>query len=209
MALDTSLYQPGIFDYFKNGCDDAAGEAVSASEFFRGVIGSAYYEIADHFDCSVLLSATRVEEARVHWARDLPRIDIEGSKTPDHFKNAGFLAYWLRRRVVVEIASRVGKGGTDKQTHFIGFANEICAFVVGFRLSLYFHYRRRIESGPDASKFLVNIELQDDLRHDVVTLLRHKEVSPHALYLIFAALFTDIEKPRGSLNVVRLARKAG
>ena len=128
-----SLYQPDIFEYLQRGRSLPGGKKYSPDEFFRSAIGEACKDIAASFECTVNFSAARMEDSRVYWARDIPRIDIAGSKIANHFKQAAFLTYWLRRRIVIEKAFGSGPVGLKEQQYFREFSNEICALIVGYR----------------------------------------------------------------------------
>ena len=141
MTLDYSLFQPDIFSFFQEGYPVALGERLAPDIYFARAIATACKDIAERFDCSLTLSENRLEETRLHWARDLQRIDIANSKIPDHFKTTGFLAYWLRRRIVVQYVICKETAIPVEQTYFLNFANEVCAFTIAFQLSLYFQYR--------------------------------------------------------------------
>ena len=118
MSVNYSLYQPDIFDYFREGYVTTDGVSVSADDYFRGVIAKACGEIAETFDCIVSLSAVRLKEARILWERDVGRIEIDDSKIPNHFKQCGFLVYWLRRRIIVQLVQRKGVVRSTEQDRF-------------------------------------------------------------------------------------------
>ena len=205
MTVDYSLYQPDIFDYFRAGYRTAEGTEVTADSFFRGCIALACRDIAQAFDCTISLSVVRLQEARVHWVRDVGRIEIDGGGTPNHFKQCGFLAYWLRRRIVVQQVARAGAVRSSDQDRFVKFSNEICVFLIAFRIAAYFQFQPWFDAADDASVKLAGVGLDRDFIEDMMTLLKHKNVSPHSLYLVLAALFVDIRHPR-SKNVVKLVR---
>src|SRR5947209_2960256 len=99
MSADFRFYQPHILAYLKEG-QTIDGEVIPASEWFCQAVTKAYCTIAEGFGCEVFTSERRLNEAHALWVDDLVRMRIDGESQPDHFKHAGALAYWLRRRVV-------------------------------------------------------------------------------------------------------------
>jgi hypothetical protein len=195
-GVNFSLYQPDIFSYLKDG-QRTDGIEISGEEWFRTAIAFAYEQIADSYGCKVHLSAARTDEARLFWMRDVGRIDLDGDTTPDHFKQAGFLAYWLRRRVSLNHVIRQEFGSVERtlQTRFVMSGNELCAFIVGFRICVFFVYGRLAEEVESLEQFIDSVILDDALVFDVAALMKNKNVSPHALYALYRALFHDLKRP--------------
>ena len=72
-------------------------------------------------------------------------------------------------------------------------ANEICAFLIGFRLCQYFDFEPLIEETGEIVARIRKVNLEAHLLQDAATLLRHKNLSPHALYLIYRSLFYRLD----------------
>lgn len=191
-----SLYQPDIFEQLSLGGDDAEGMPIPAKTWYHTALTAACAAVARTYDCTVAISTTRLEESRVHWMHDIGRIPLAGGgQNPDHFKLAGYLCFWLRRRVVIEEPARMeGTRLSNRQTRFVRFSNELCAFLIGLKICLYFENREIIGSDENGGVTFDKVHLPDDLERDLCELLRSNNVSPHALYLIYKALLTDIGK---------------
>ena len=205
-----TIYRPDVFEWFRGGEQNATG-AVSSDVFFGTCVATQYGLFARGFGCRVKLSATRVEDARRLWLRDVNRIELERrieplggplgvadeDGIPDHFKQVGFLVYWLRRRCVVDLVERDrpsrGDAPHTPQDRFLLSANEICAFLLGFRICQYFECEPLLTDVNDIAALIRKTNLERHLIYDVATLLRHKNLSPHALYLIYRALFYRLE----------------
>jgi hypothetical protein len=189
-----NLYQPHVFDYLKYGQRISPGNEVPAKTWFREVISDAFNQIAGGYGCEVNLSGRRLDEARELWIADVERAKIENSIDADHFKQAGFLSYWLRRRVVVAINHEIeGADAGTLQRDFLKYGNEICSFLTCFRLALFFEIERL--HGTVRLEQLNGIHLAPALVKDVAVLLHHKNVSPHAMYLVYRALFYPLRMP--------------
>ena len=190
-----TIYRPDVYDCFRSGSMSGPIET-SPQQWFATCIAQEYSDIAGRHGCSIEFSATRLEEARLLWVRDTGRIDIDSDTTPDHFKQAGFLVYWLRRRGVVNFARRVKPiAGIEEQDHFLLSPNEIASFLVGFRLSLFFASKHLIDERDHIGHDLQGLTFDSSLKFDIATLLKHKNVSPHSLYLILRTLFYQLPRP--------------
>ena len=211
MAADgdfVTIYRPDAFDCFRLAPAARRGDAEAARQWFASCMAYQYDDIAKRHSCEVNLSPTRLEEARLLWMRDTQRIAIEGDTTPNHFKQAGFLVYWLRRRMVVAACRRgLVDEPTGEQDKFVLSANETCAFLIGLRISLYFDLKDKIDSSDHIGHELQEFSLESALKFDVATLLKHKNVSPHSLYLIYRTLLYDLRKPRHIAPILTLAKR--
>ena len=69
---------------------------------------------------------------------------------------------------------------------FLKFANEILAFLVGFRLCLFFE--AAAQSDQARLRQLQQYKLRPEYLRDTGLLMNHKNGSPHALYMIYRSL---------------------
>ena len=187
---------------------------LAALDRFKSTI-KAYYKHTFHRHGFVAAIAdARLIEAHERWVRDLYRVsDIELKGAPlDHFKQSGHLAYWLRRcspvtqLIVDDEFSPAQRLPERAQNLILRYSNEITAFDVGFRICRYFEAKR-----ADTPSHLV-MALSDVGRQQLVeadrkreinsrqtltyeymetmgSFLKTKNVSPHAMYLIYKSLF--------------------
>ncbi len=65
---------------------------------------------------------------------------------------------------------------------------------------------RPIDGTYHISHAMQELDLAGSRKFDIATLLKHKNVSPHALYLIYRTLFYDLTKPRRTAPVLSLVR---
>lgn len=216
-----SLYQPDMFDWFKDGRTLPATITVGNKEYLEDsrvdgrewltlTCNFVFAEIAENYGCDVTLSAARLEQAHRIWMDDVHRIRIdeeaeETGATPDHFKQAAHLAYWLRRRVVTNsIRPDPERGGVELQNTFVKYGNEICSFRMGFSLCLGFETRHLHEQ--HRQQLLSEAYLDHNFVVETAKLLHYKNVSPQSLYLIYKSLFYDLGlNIPDSTNVVPLA----
>jgi hypothetical protein len=199
-----SLYDPEFFDKLEHGAE-LDGVWHEGGTVFRTIVANAYQQISSNFDAKVSLSYDRVGEAHTYWLRDIKRVYDDPKAVPDHFKRAGFLAYWLRRRQVVHHigASAVDSADTADVDKFLINHNEFCAFTLGLRICHYFSLADRLRVEPDISDYLNSQNLDFDFLIDVSTLMKNKNVSPHSLYLIYRAIFLKLEAaPKPKLSTV-------
>lgn len=163
--------------------------------------------VARSYGCHVKVSELRTGEAFDYWVEDSNRTLSHGmppgTGTLDHFKEAAFLAFWLRRRLPINeitklqsLGERAAGLGTQEQKMFLRYGNEISAFTIGYKLCLH-HHLSVIETdgtvpslrAPAALSSYVQANLNKTLLSDIVTMMKHKNVSPHGLYLLMRSLF--------------------
>lgn len=139
----------------------------------------------------------RVLEAHGAWKADLARISEHEKNLGDgldHFKHAGHLTYWVRRQAPVyeatddrlNLGDAEGYGVTphEKALRELLFAylNEYLAFDLGFQFCRIHDLNR---PGSRAASLI----LTPDYIRTMCHFLKYKNVSPHALFLIYKSLF--------------------
>lgn len=145
-----------------------------------------------------LLSPLRVEEAHGAWQNDLHRV---GGNEPnlggglDHFKQCGHLAFWVRRMSpVIDVSDLtydrepqtppLTKDEVDLRNLLFGYHNEFIAFEFGYQFCLFYELEK-----PGGSRRAKTISLSDEYYKTTCHFLKYKNVSPHALFLIYKSLF--------------------
>lgn len=200
------LGQPHIFDRLRYGGGDATHPDTeeNCQLWFFTIIAGAYRDIVKQtwgID-TLLLSPERLEEVRIQWLHDIGRIDIDGSREPDEFKLTGFLAYWLRRRCVITNAIRseaslkaaADIGFVKHQTQFLMRCNEITAFMIGHCICVY--WNSDLSSDESAIQDLSDFDIDREFLFDIGTLMKQKNLSPHALYIIYRGIINSRMPPR-------------
>ena len=181
------LIQKGVLDAIQN-CD----------EFVRSFCSYAEGAL---FSCRLLpvMSKPRLIEAHGAWMNDLSRV---GTHEPnlddglDHFKRCGHLAFWLRRMApIVEaidttnnLADAAGYALSADEIEFrdllLGYCNEYIAFDYSFQICKYYELGK-VPPSARAAVVAPSREYYQTMCH----FLKYKNVSPHAMHLIFKSLF--------------------
>lgn len=193
-----SLYQENIFRLLREG----KGAEIEKEEFFYSAIKRHANIIARNCNAEVTINPTRAREAQSLWEKDLKALindkKLESSQVPCEFKHAAFLCYWLRRRVVVENSKPLdpGKGVINKD--FKDYRNEYIALHIALDLALFHFYFPSAHEKRNAESVLGKQEFPQELIHEALVLLHHKNVSPHSIYLFFKALVTNLPPPKNN-----------
>ncbi|WP_298362532.1 hypothetical protein [uncultured Litoreibacter sp.] len=192
-----SLYQDGIFRRLAEGSG-----GLDREEFFLEVIDQAAKAVASKCGFEIELHPTRIQEAQDLWIEDIQSLTLDkkiGGETVRacEYKQSSFLTYWLRRRLVVYSVSPKNPGDRDFDTLFKEYPSEYVALSIGLKLAAFHRFASAPNFHGDA---LAEISDKGDdmlfsLMHDALVLLHHKNVSPHALYLVFKALYTRMPPP--------------
>lgn len=178
-------------------------------QWFIDCIASNYNSIALSWNCSVLMSVRRLGEAYDFWREDHTRTLSEGIQTSvslDHFKHASFIAFWLRRMLPINqtlIHSKYqsipdDRNATDNQKFFFRYGNELCALLIGFMICLFYEAsyiaanQEVLQLVPNRLDCIRQYRLPPEIISDFVMIMKHKNMSPHALYLLYKSLFTVI-----------------
>ena len=164
---------------------------------FISDIHGHYTQEAEKSYLRVNVAEDRLRDAYTLWQSDLGRAsgrEYRGGEL-DQYKIAGYLCFWLRRMSPIVAMSENPQMGQldagnellqelfDDQKFLYKYANEYLAFEIGFRLCTNAELWR--VDNP-IRRFVVP---KQSFLHDVANTLKTKPVSPHALYLIYYALF--------------------
>ncbi|MEQ1707498.1 MAG: hypothetical protein ABL864_04120 [Terricaulis sp.] len=179
-------------------------ELLEEGEAFANTITNEYFDVCCSWGFVPLVSEWRLLEARNFWLEDTGRMlrenMPEGTTALDHFKHAAFITFWLRRLVPINELMKVDGAGplTPDALQFVRYANEMCALHVGFQICLGFELARKIDLSPNINVIHAteDLAMASELVRDTVVYLKHKNVSPHALYLQFRSLFSTLHADR-------------
>lgn len=170
--------------------------------------------IANRLGLEVEVSQRRLIEAYDFWREDVARTLHEGIGKEtiqlDHFKNAAFIAFWLRRMIPINATRLVhpkyanpSTAARARRQFFLRYGNEICALLVGYQICLNYEcakiYPARDSVHPlygDRLTYLRMTKLPEALLSDFVMILKHKNMSPHSLYLLYKSLFAQLVQAR-------------
>lgn len=145
------------------------------------------------------LSLRRLNDAHCAWLGDLTRVDDHEKALDglDHLKQCGHLAYWLRRSApVIDYIDMTTSGAiaedgdlyadeAEVREFLDSYGNEYLAFDFGLQICSYYEMHRTDGHARAAAPALTRAYLKD-----VCHLLKFKNVSPHALYMVYKSLFT-------------------
>lgn len=140
----------------------------------------------------------RVVEAHGAWQADVARVGQHEPRLSDgldHFKQCGFLAFWLRRMSpmvdAVDLTENVGDAAgyalsaEEKEFREIlfGYGNEYLAFDFGFQICRFYEI-----SKDGGSKRAEELVLPPDYYQSLCHFMKYKNISPHAMYTIYRSL---------------------
>ena len=183
--MSAGLLQEDIIRSLKNGTPDGK----TRWEFFYEVISDEIDQIASHFGCQAELSEIKLLEAQSYWLHDLEGLRVSESEEPDHFKHAGWLCHWLRKKSVI---SRLTIFQEERLTDvFADHFNEYTAFAIGLKMVIFYECCERGISDAAIVRSARSVAVPNLIR-DVAVYLSHKNVSPHAIYLIYKSLMLPI-----------------
>lgn len=193
---DFSIYQDGIFKKLRYGHG-----LVEKDEFFYWAIKEQVSQLAARCNMRAKVSPTRIAEVQDLWEKDMIGLidgkKIEDSVYPCEFKHAAFLCFWLRRRLIIETIEPIDPTLGIVDRDFNSYKNEYVAFYISLHLVLFHHYRFSEDStAEDIKASLHGYRFPNDLAREILVMLHHKNVSPHALYLLFKALVTTLPPPK-------------
>ena len=158
---------------------------------FREFINQEYVYEAGRCGLSPTLSRMAAHDAHQCYLHDIKRLDEKMDTSPDHFKHAGFLAYWLRRHNPIrgwdgERDDDVLTPAQHKERQFLrDYRHVYLAFWLGYKICLF--YEREIAPAgrtlpaPDTS-----------YTQSICYLMKYKSISPHAMVFIYRSLFFGV-----------------
>lgn len=182
-----------IFAEMKQYSSDPGGTPVLINGGFSGVVTKHMAYLSDGLGVRVELCPLRLKSAHNLWLKDLKRVSENdmGNGNLDHFKHAGYLAFWIRRASPLiridfeeEAFEKLSEGDQYYVDFLTQFGNEHLAFTLGYEICLFFEcYKISAPKDPKAFGF------DSPFAHDINSTLKRKNMSPHALNLIYRALF--------------------
>lgn len=172
-------------------------------EFERCVIGH-YRESLRYFGYDAeAISRPQLKFAHKFWVQDLERLrnfSLSDSETISHYKKTAFLIYWLRRcDPIVEIYALEPE--EDKNDYEKEWSEKVVkiypgiysSFKLGFDICrIYMADNADNKDEYYANDFSVGIGYVRDICH----LMKSKELSPHAMYMILLSLFENVLKSK-------------
>ncbi len=200
-AADYDLFQAEILEKLKKDVD-----------FFLTCISTNYYLIGKRFRCDVSVSEHRLREAWLFWVSDLERLlesDVDKeTKELDEFKQCAFLTFWLRRHQPIkniriqEIGSVKYKSSYEfLQKWYSRYGNDFGAIEIGSTICLNYYASsivHEVSNGvaedrvvllSSRKEYIKSFRKRKDFWVDFTTVSKHKNFSPHAITLIYEALF--------------------
>ena len=191
--VDHFLYRSDIFDDLID------------FEKFKFIVTVNAMDIAADFGCDITLVHRKLRNMHDAFIGDRKRAIDHGSKGAmnelDHLKEAAFFCFWFRRTgpigevsFVAEaspIAPETGTVFTPDKKLFTLYADELCGFLIAFRIIMYFE-KNVHGNGESLAKLRAqstdeHLAVFDNLS-EICAMLKNKNMSPHAIYLMFKFL---------------------
>lgn len=171
----------------------------SPEEFIKFFEDYAFYFALNNARLVPIFSRPRLMDVRHFWTEDLRRLQFSlgNDVIPDHYKQAAHLAYWIRRQgPILEYKDLDNRNdwpnsltASERKVRdlLICYSSEYPAFDLGYRIC-WFYEVGRLENGPGNPRVKA-FYLDEDYIGAMCCFLKEKNVSPHALYLIYKSLF--------------------
>lgn len=170
---------------------------------FAGLVASHFGDVLGNYLLGASVDQARLQEAFHYWISDLNRVgdrEYDGDHAnPDHFKHAAHLAYWLRRSKPVidvfqteEFPSGADLSAADaysaEHAFLRKYSNEYLAFDLGYHLALFYEV-----NAVNSTKRVGSYIIRDwEYFETVCYVLNSKNVSPHALNVVYRTVFASI-----------------
>ncbi|MER8882428.1 hypothetical protein [Mesorhizobium sp. M0590] len=153
---------------------------------FKEVVQGIYNDSAQRVGITLQFDPNRQEWAHTFWKEDIARLEPQVKGPADHLKRAAFLAFWLRREPPVAIWDDCNADPENYDVEYImQYGREWCAFRTGYEIALFFECNLAAGGPFERNRY----SLSPKYPQEVCTMLKRKNVSPHAMYLIFLSLF--------------------
>lgn len=197
--VNYSLFRSDIFD-----------DIIDFNQFFE-IFSYNAIEIGDGFGLHPHISKSSLSRMHRLYLEDLKRVlkhgIARGSDELDHFKQAALLCFWFRRTSPIHRLkpnlNPIEKAAleSDPQGNLLlgtlnyrDYPNEITAFLIGARICMYF------EDSVIGNEINIDMVIQEDIGiYDIIAdnmreigaILQSKNISFHALYIMYKFLFVD------------------
>lgn len=149
------------------------------------------------------ISEFQSHQAQERWVTDIENIKHKenGGRELDHFKLAAHLAFWLKRFSPIASFQKnadlaiAGVKLRDNGDYIYSYGNTQAAFLIGFDICAYWEAvdeKCSERYGENLTPFSFSIKHHPDFLQNMSYVLADKSSSPHALYLIYKALFANV-----------------
>jgi len=165
-------------------------ERLDDRKWFIECMAFNFYSIGAEWGAFTETSARRLGETYDFWKVDARRtLDSgikKGTKQLDHFKQASFIAFWLRRQIPINRTLRILPDGTVAvKLHLLSKHTSVVEPIANDERPYATHTTSTLE-------YIRGCSLKRDCVRDFAMVLKHKNMSPHALYLLYKSLFTNL-----------------
>jgi hypothetical protein len=185
-------------------------DAIKGREEFLSIFTEYTIEVLDKAAFYPKLLKHRIYEAHGAWISDLKRVGEHEKNLKeglDHFKQCGHLAFWLRRTTpigelmdlaFVDPEIPLSREAQELRSLLKGYHNEYLAFDFAYQICKYYEVRHLHKSSQRARTLV----LSPDYYQTVCHFMKYKNVSPHALHLIYKSIFyyNGIDPPTLSVD---------
>ncbi|MGO7532770.1 hypothetical protein [Rhizobium leguminosarum] len=173
-------------------------ERILKKEAFLELIHQDFYDRSVEMGVEPFWDKGKAQDAYFQWMQDLERIaHVEEKVTkPDHLKCAAHLIYWLRRSSPVnEFAHEavdLNAPDNERIVFMLKYGREYLAFDLGYRAAQLYETRlgdRQLPPNAFAPRSALGDVPANDFVETMVHVLKLKNVSPHAIFLVLKAIF--------------------
>ena len=190
-------------------------ECLKDQDFFRDFVTYQYQTSLANTALEPRISEYACNLAFAQFTSDVKRMlasEYEGEGQLDHFKQASFMVFWLRRHSPISevflkrpeqaILPVKIRSEQPKEVHYY-YLNQNVSFDIGFRIIRFWEAQRKDSTeiyGREVSieefSMLGESTRNKSLLKDLVQTLASKSISPHSLWMIYRAFFHQIILPR-------------
>lgn len=196
--VDALLFRSDIFEDFQE------------YRKFKYIVTTNCALLVRLYGCSIKLSSRKLKNFHDLYKnerqRGLDKGSPEGMVELDHLKDAAYFCFWFRRSSPigqVHFLSTLGERNSwpdgiapadAARDLFSRYADELCAFLLSFHIVAYFEYVV-IRKEKRIPKLFITGTAEANAVYDhlqeICSMLKHKNMSPQAIYLMLKFLFID------------------
>ena len=187
----SSGFRDAIYDPSSPFIECAIFDKIKNQDKFGDLVVREFDADTSYVSLKLQYSADLLHDAYQSYKWDIERLNenMPDSTTPDHFKLSGYLAYWLRRNSPIVGWENIKreKPLSPEEEKFREFLFEYgrvyLPFLLGYRICWFFEDNRK-----DRDSKLPGF-LDQNYVNIACYFMRYKNVSPHALGLVYRSLF--------------------
>ena len=187
-------------------------ECLRDENVFWRLMDRRIFDEATRYGCSVKCDRSRLQHAHRFFLEDYGRVlrhrMPDGTRDLDAFKLGAYVGFWLRRFIPINSLRFIGnpktiesfRSGdidhiTSEQEFFALYGNEIAAFRIAYEIVHYCEVSLAAENTKQTVLALLESQVlqpSEKTVREVAVTLKHKNNSPHSLYIVLLSLFDEL-----------------